>query len=291
MPSATRCLPENMRFSIDTLPDSLDRRLDLLQDEELVLVLDYIEKQSDFFNLLGTALREAFDAVIDFPNTGRWGITDDRVQQNEKTFVGTKMEKRLERLLWTPSRGEHMDLALGGVDTDVKFTLSKFNSWMIPREAYRSRPLHNTGHLCLCVYANDRGIRPKYDAVLIRAAEHRMTAGGNQDGKRTFTATSMLEDGVLLQAGAHYRSSILAHLSPVQVRELYLLDGSARLVRAAEMIVEDEIPVSLHPSDILLLARSSRADVFIDAAHEALGKAGLACIRSSDGAVTFHRIS
>jgi hypothetical protein len=278
------CKPENMKLDLNNLPADNDARLRILGDRELVTVLRYIENHSDFSTYLGLALRDAFDAVVDFPNTGRRLISDPEVQSNEKTFVGTKMEKRLEALLGIQSRGRFMDLSLGGIDVDVKFSMSKFNGWMIPTEAIQ--PENNQGHLCLCIFANDETTAPKYDTILIRASKSRVGIGKNQDQKHSFKASAILDEAVLIHSRQTYRPSVLARLSTVEVDELFPLDGAKRLVRAIQMLYDRGDRVTLHHSDILLLGRGSRADAFIDAISGELISMGIRSLRNNDGSLS-----
>lgn len=272
-----------MRYKLHELPSDDDARLEIFQDAELVSVLRYVESHSDFTNYLGSAIRDAFDAVVDFPNTGRRLISDPEVQSNEKTFVGTKMEKRLEALLGIEGRGKVMDLSLGGIETDVKFSMSKFNGWMIPIEAIQ--PGKKIGHLCLCIFANDVSVTPKYDTILIRASEGRVGAGSNQDKKHSFTATAILDEAVLIHSRQNYRASILAHLLPDEVARLFPMDGTMRLVEAIQILYTRGVPITLHPSDILLLARGSRADAFIDSVSSDLSRLGIRWARNHDGSL------
>jgi len=277
------CTPENMRYKLHSLPKSDAERLALLGDTELVSILRYVEEHSDFANYMGSAIRDSFDAVVDFPNTGRRHISDSEVQNNEKTYVGTRVEKRLQALLGAASRGKVMDLSLGGVENDVKFSMSRFGGWMIPVEAVQ--PTKPTGHLCLCVFADDRTLTPKYDTILIRASKDRVNPGVNQDKKSTFKASAILQDGVLIYARQNYRSSILAHFTAPEVEKLFTMDGNRRLVTAIQLLDQKRIPVSLHPSDILMLARGARADAFIDAITPELDNLGIKWARIADGSL------
>ena len=75
-------------------------------------------------------IRRSIDEVIDAPRTGRFRLSE--TEKTEKTYLGTKVEILLRNFLGFP-KGQRLDLAIEGIETDIKNTMS--GNWMIPQEA------------------------------------------------------------------------------------------------------------------------------------------------------------
>ena len=88
-------------------------------------------------------IRKAVDEVIDAPRTNRFTLSD--TEKTEKTYLGTKIEILIRSHLGLP-KGRVLDLAIGGVETDIKNTMG--SNWTIPMEAF--------GHPCLLLRENEK---------------------------------------------------------------------------------------------------------------------------------------
>jgi len=120
---------------------------------------------------------EAVDFVLDPQRTGRTVIDDlDRV---EKTFIGLKVEHFVRDMLDAPSGMR--DLRLGDLDVDIKNTIRRSRTWMIPQETYsREEPV--------LVIASDAKARTSSMGVLI--ARDAYLGAQNRDRKRAVLASA-----------------------------------------------------------------------------------------------------
>lgn len=121
---------------------------------------------------VGQVLRSAIDGVIKTPKTGRRFYVD--LQNSEKTYIGTCVEIDLRAALEI-KRGTLLDLNVGGIDVDVKFSAT--TSWMIPPEAI--------GHPCVLISANDTTARMSFGVIVARQA---YLSAPNRDQKCGITA-------------------------------------------------------------------------------------------------------
>ncbi len=118
-------------------------------------------------------IRRSIDEVIDAPRTGRFRLSE--TEKTEKTYLGTKVEILLRSLLGFP-KGQTLDLAIEGIETDIKNTMG--GNWMIPQEAI--------GHPCLLVREDE--LTGLYSFGIFVAREESLTSGGNRDGKRSISS-------------------------------------------------------------------------------------------------------
>lgn len=162
------------------------------------LALDAVEHvlaaRSDLPEIIGNALRQSFDEVIDGTRTGRYRI--EQLEKTEKTYIGTKVEIVLRNKLALP-RGAILDNLIAGYEVDTKFSLS--GSWMIPREA--------VDQICLLVAGNDTS--GTVSAGLLRMTDDVLTTGTNQDGKRNVSAAGKRQIRWLLRDVAMPRNFLL----------------------------------------------------------------------------------
>ncbi|UPG93898.1 NaeI family type II restriction endonuclease [Luteibacter aegosomatissinici] len=168
---------------------------------------------------LSSALRKAFDEVIDGPRTGRFRI--EQLEKTEKTYIGTKVEIILRNEL-DLDRGRKLDNLIEGHEVDTKFSLS--GGWMIPAEAI--------DELCIVVRGDDNS--STFSLGLVRASLDNLTAGKNRDGKASISAlgktrirwlvrNGRIKPNILLRLDDEARHRILTAGSGVaRVRELFL---------------------------------------------------------------------
>lgn len=121
-------------------------------------------------------IRKAIDEVIDAPRTNRFTLAE--TEKTEKTYLGTKIEILLRAYLNIP-KGEILDLAIAGVETDIKNTMG--GNWTIPMEAF--------GHPCLLIKENEKTALCSVGIIIARDAY--LNPGSNRDAKRSFSAAGL----------------------------------------------------------------------------------------------------
>ena len=117
------------------------------------------------------AMMEAIEFVLDPIRTGRTSITE--LDNVEKTFIGLKIEHYIRDLLDAP-KGVR-DLELLGHDVDIKNTVSRSWSWMIPPETFR-------GEEPVILLAADEEARQSWMGLMLARSEY--LGAPNRDGKR-----------------------------------------------------------------------------------------------------------
>lgn len=121
----------------------------------------------------------AVEFVVDPVTTGRTQLA--QLDKVEKTFVGLKVEHVLRALLDAP-KGIQRDLRLAGREVDVKNSVGKSWSWMIPPETYRQCDP------CLLA-AIDEARREVWLGLFVARPEY-LRVGVNRDAKRSILADS-----------------------------------------------------------------------------------------------------
>ncbi len=223
-------------------------------DTALETVMNFFKARADLVDVMGSALRQSFDEVIDGPRTGRYRI--EELEKTEKTYIGTKVEIILRNELALP-RGSILDNLISGHEVDTKFSLT--GHWMIPREA--------VGQICLLVEGSDNaGV---FSVGLLRMVPLVLTNGANQDGKKSVSAVgkariqwlvrnAVLPPNFLLRLPDDVRSRIMSRSSGVQrVKELFVSVTNAIIPRTAiEQVARQKDP--------LKRARAMKADLVAD---------------------------
>jgi hypothetical protein len=224
-------MQKNETFSNDSEP----------VDVALQAVVDFFNTRADLVDVIGNALRQSFDEVIDGPRTGRYRI--EELEKTEKTYIGTKVEIILRNELALP-RGVVLDNLISGHEVDTKFSLT--GDWMIPREA--------VGQICLLLKGSDNaGI---FSVGLLRMVSSVLTNGANQDGKKSVSAVGkariqwlirneVLPPNFLLRLPDDVRSRIMSRSSGVQrVKELFVSVTGVIIPRTAiEQVARQKDPL------------------------------------------------
>jgi hypothetical protein len=224
-------MQKNEIFSNDSEPSDA-----ALQD-----VINFFKTRADLVDVIGNALRQSFDEVIDGPRTGRYRI--EELEKTEKTYIGTKVEIILRNEL-ALSRGAVLDNLISGHEVDTKFSLT--GNWMIPREA--------VGELCLLVEGSDNA--GTFSVGLLRMTPSVLTNGANQDRKKSISAVGkakikwlirnqILPPNFLLKLSDDVRSRIMSHSSGVKrVRELFVSVTGVIIPRTAiEQVARQKDPL------------------------------------------------
>ena len=221
-------------------------------DRELAEVANFLTEKPDFPGVVGRSIRKAFDEVIDGPRTGRYSIAE--LEKTEKTYIGTKVEIVLRDQLEL-DRGIKLDNLISGVEVDTKFSLG--GVWMIPREA--------VNELCLLVTGDDKS--SVINAGLLRMRPSVLTAGANQDGKRTVSAAGKQEIEWLIRKGKMPENFLLGLSQSVRDRILGQPNGKQRLralfreVRGVIIPRSAILQVAQLQGDPLKRAREAKSDL------------------------------
>lgn len=153
-----------------------------------------------------TAMMEAIEFVLDSIRTGRTSISE--LDNVEKTFIGLKIEHYVRDLLDAP-KGVR-DLELLGHDVDIKNTVSRSWSWMIPPETFR-------GEEPVILLAADEDERKSWMGLML--ARDQYLGAPNRDGKRGVLAPAYANI-LWLAPGVDWPRSRWAGLDMGRFREL-----------------------------------------------------------------------
>lgn len=142
-------------------------------DTELDTLFKSLHSTQNFESRYAKVVREAMDYVIDGNKMGRSRLAE--AEKAEKTIFGMKIEAYLRHEFgW--ARGSKLDFYLVEIEFDSKATIGK--NWMIPREA--------VGEICLLTRIDEE--TNLFQAGLLRATADVLTAGSNQDKKKSVSA-------------------------------------------------------------------------------------------------------
>jgi hypothetical protein len=227
----------------------------VVTDVALERVRSFLTAKSDLAPIVGTALRQAFDEVIDGARTGRYRI--EQLEKTEKTYIGTKVEIVLRAELEL-ERGTTLDNLICGSEVDTKFSLT--GGWMIPREA--------VGEICLLVTGNDNS--GTFSMGLLRAIPSVLTTGSNQDGKKSVSASGKEQIAWLLLDAPMPRNFLLDIDENLRTAILSPRSGSGRLRSLFTLVTNQLIPrsailqVAQLQGDPLKRARELKARMLTD---------------------------
>jgi len=228
-----------LMFPIVTKPETqseYERRLDEAHpDYEVVapIAATLIEHGDgwDRFSLqVSRMLRRAVDDVIDTAHTNRFTLAE--IEKTEKTYLGTKIEI-LFRAMFSLDKGAILDLAINGVEVDIKNTM--LENWAIPREV--------VGRPCILIRENERDALCSVGVIVARDAYLRPAP--NRDAKRSFSALGRLNTWWLLDRYP-YPPNVWERM-PRDQRDAIMAEGggAARLARFFEAMQDRPIARSL----------------------------------------------
>jgi hypothetical protein len=169
-------------------------------------------------------MTEAIEFVLDPVRTGRTLLAD--LDNVEKTFVGLKIEHYIRDLLDAP-KGVR-DLELLGHDVDIKNTVSRSWSWMIPPETYRDEEP-------VILLAADEDQRESWMGLMIARSQY--LGASNRDGKKGVLA-SAYPNILWLARGAAWPQSRWTGIDMKRFRELRQIKFGK--VRAARFFEENQ---------------------------------------------------
>jgi hypothetical protein len=138
--------------------------------------------ETALFSLGGTRdqflaeVAEVVDGAIQYVLDGENDLDD--LEACEKTYIGTKVEKRFLKHFGLPRKTKKdkqtkLDTVVGGFDVDIKFTVG--NNWMIPPEA--------VGEWCFLLRTDwpNRTV----DLGILKMDVEKLTKGTNRDSKKS----------------------------------------------------------------------------------------------------------
>lgn len=142
-------------------------------DSQLNNLIQSFSVIPNFESIYSQVVRKALDYVIDRQNTGRTLLS--QAEKAEKTIFGMKVESYLRNdFSWT--KGPTLDFMWSGIEFDSKATIGR--TWMIPTEAI--------DRLCLLTQIDEK--KGTFRAGLLRMTMNNLTAGQNQDKKRSVSS-------------------------------------------------------------------------------------------------------
>ncbi|WP_406478507.1 NaeI family type II restriction endonuclease [Streptomyces platensis] len=155
------------------------------------------------------ALRQAIDAVLDGPRTGRYSW--HQLTKTEKTHLGTQVEISIAEALGL-RQGRTTGYEVAG--SPINFRFARDHTWLIPPGG--------VGELFLLVAANDE--KSHWSAGVVRAERHLLARGGNRDGKQALSASGRtavqwlfrdtpLPENSLLHLPEQILTAVLSHRS------------------------------------------------------------------------------
>lgn len=157
-----------------------------LLDNELTLLIQALSSIENFETRYAKVIRDAMDYVIDAERMNRTRLAD--AEKAEKTIFGMKVEAYL-RYEFQWNKGKKLDFYLADIEFDSKATIGK--TWMVPPEA--------VGEICLLTLLDEeRGV---YRVGLLRASLDMLTAGSNQDKKRSVSSAGRASIQWLISEG------------------------------------------------------------------------------------------
>jgi hypothetical protein len=172
-------------------------------------------------------IRKSIDEVIDATRTNRFTLSD--TEKTEKTYLGTKIEIMLRAYFGLP-KGQALDLAIKGIDTDIKNTMS--SGWTIPIEAF--------GHPCLLIRENEKTATCSFGIVV--AHEKYLNPGRNRDAKTSFSAAGLANVWWILKDHPYPRN--FWETMPLKQRKKIMAAGGGTMRLAELFKAVQKTPIS-----------------------------------------------
>ncbi|MGW6933347.1 NaeI family type II restriction endonuclease [Lentzea sp. NPDC054927] len=201
-------------------------------DDELQQVHAWLTAQPIAI-LLRTAVDDAVRYVLDGARTWRFDLTSDKVDSDERSSVGTKLQYHVIehlKLLKEPP----LDTTIVGIPVEIKGTVGK--TWMIPRE----------GQCEITLMVQINAGQHQFRTLLMRTHRAWLTGGqGNRDGKRSPRADAIKQYAIEVVPWSDLPPEPLRNLSPAQLLEVFGPYGlRRRLIALFGYLPEKVIPRS-----------------------------------------------
>lgn len=190
-------------------------------DAELQTVHEWLTARP-IAELLRTATDNAVKYVLDGARTWRFDLLDPRVDSDERSSVGTKLQYHvIEHLVL--KKVPPLDTIVAGVPVEIKGTVRNGYPWMIPREGQ-------------CQITLMIRIDPKlnrFAAWLMRTHRVWLTGGnGNQDKKRSPLADAVRNYALPVVDWTDLPAEPLRNLTPPQLEVVFGNDGLCKRATA-----------------------------------------------------------
>lgn len=188
-------------------------------DDELQQVLAWLIAQP-IAALLRTAVDDAVRYVLDGARTWRFDLTSDKVDSDERSSVGTKLQyhviEHLDLLKEPP-----LDTTITGIPVEIKGTVGK--TWMIPRE----------GQCEITLMVQIDAQKHQFRTLLMRTHRAWLTGGlGNRDLKRSPRTGAIDQYAIEVVPWSGLPPEPLRNLDAAQVREVFGPYGLRRRLTA-----------------------------------------------------------
>jgi hypothetical protein len=194
----------------------------------VIAIFDRAGDRYGFLTSVPQLIRTAIDEVIDAPRTNRFTLGE--IEKTEKTYLGTKIEILLRWQLGLP-KGQKLDLAIDGVEVDVKNTMG--SSWTIPEESI--------GHPAILIRSNEQTARCDFGVIVVK--ELYLTRGRNRDGKRALAANAILENVWWMLKDDPYPPNFWERLN--ETEKATIMDAGGGTQRVAKLFEQyQEQPIS-----------------------------------------------
>jgi hypothetical protein len=181
------------------LPDS--------DDEELLKVVRWFERQDPGGARMVSAIRSAVDEALDGPGTGRYSVA--QLDKYERTLLGHRVRSAFHRA-FDLTAGMDLDFSIEGTEVDLRFSVRR-GGWQISREL--------SGRIVLLVYGNEE--RGTCGIGLCRVTPAVLTDRPNRDNKQGIRRGALDSGVVWLADDATLPVSILLHLEPAAVQTIF----------------------------------------------------------------------
>lgn len=218
----------------------------------------------DVTEQLSTAVDSAVRYVLDGARTWRFDLRDPRVDSDERSSVGTKLQYHVIEQLGL-EKLPPLDTVIDSIPVDIKGTVNAKGQWMIPREAQCE--------IMLLMKIDTE--KHRFAAWLFRAHRAWLTGGsGNQDKKRNTRQAAIESFGLPVVPWTDLPKEPLRDLDPDQLRRIFGATGLRD--RARELFTA--LPGVVIPRSSLTTVGAGRSDPmrrFREAKPELLRNAGL----------------
>lgn len=189
--------------------------LDIDDDAELLAVYTWL-RERPIADLLRSAVDDAVKYVLDGARTWRFNLTDPKVDSDERSSVGTKLQYHVIDQLGL-KKEPPLDTTIVGVAVEIKGTVR--TTWMIPRE----------GQCEVTLLIRIDAKRHEFEAKLMRVHRAWLTGKkGNRDLKRSPRAEAVRRYALTVVPTTPLPAEPLRMLRPDELARVF---GSAGLRR------------------------------------------------------------
>jgi hypothetical protein len=227
------------------------------EDPELWAVHDEFRRVSGAVDLIGEAIRDAFDQAYDGQNSGRWDYR--QLNKTEKTHIGTLVQINIHRYL-TLEDGRDLDYRVAGVEVDCKWS-RMMGDWEIPEEMY----LKNGPQVALLIWGND--FTARWCAGLIRTHETNLRPKGLQRDRKRKLNSAALDKILWLEREGQLIPNQLLRASPAE-RRLVLGQRSGQAcvdmlfkVLAGQLVTRSSVVTAAMQDDPMKRVRDARKNL------------------------------